>query len=94
MSAITLAMVKGWKLALICLISLPISTVSIGIIAFVGVASKSCTLNYIFGVFQLTTKFSQKELDAYGTAGSIAEEVFTFIRTVVAFGGEKREKER
>ncbi|XP_066148568.1 ATP-dependent translocase ABCB1 [Euwallacea fornicatus] len=75
-AALILAFVKGWQLSLICLISLPVSMIAIGIIAF------------------LTTKFSQKELDAYGEAGSIAEEVITFIRTVVAFGGQKIEKER
>ncbi|XP_066256417.1 ATP-dependent translocase ABCB1-like [Euwallacea similis] len=75
-AALILALVKGWELALICLISFPVSMIAIGIIAF------------------LTTKFSQKELDAYGEAGSIAEEVITFIRTVVAFGGQKAEKER
>lgn len=75
-SALILALVKGWELALICLISLPVSLVAVGIVAF------------------LTTKFSQQELDAYGQAGAIAEEVLTSIRTVVAFGGEKLERER
>ena len=32
-----------------------------------------------------------KELDAYAKAGSIAEEVLSSIRTVAAFGGEKKE---
>ncbi|XP_050298459.1 ATP-dependent translocase ABCB1 [Anthonomus grandis grandis] len=75
-SAITLALVRGWELALICLISLPVSLIAIGTISF------------------LTTRFSQKELDAYGGAGSIAEEVLTSIRTVIAFGGENLEKQR
>ncbi|ERL93338.1 hypothetical protein D910_10631 [Dendroctonus ponderosae] len=33
-SAITLALVKGWELALICLISLPVSLIAVGLIAF------------------------------------------------------------
>lgn len=34
---------------------------------------------------------AKKELDAYGAAGSIAEEVLSSIRTVIAFGGQKKE---
>ena len=37
---------------------------------------------------------TSKELDAYAKAGSIAEEVLSSIRTVVAFGGEKKELAR
>lgn len=33
-------------------------------------------------------------MDAYGGAGAIAEEVLGTIRTVVAFGGQKKELER
>ena len=35
-----------------------------------------------------------KELDAYAKAGAVAEEVLGSIRTVVAFGGQKKEVER
>ncbi|ENN73431.1 hypothetical protein HUJ04_004060 [Dendroctonus ponderosae] len=35
-SAITLALVKGWELALICLISLPVSLIAVGLIAFLN----------------------------------------------------------
>ena len=35
-----------------------------------------------------------KELNAYASAGTVAEEVLGAIRTVVAFGGEKKEAER
>ena len=38
--------------------------------------------------------FSSKEQVAYAAAGSIAEEVISSIRTVVAFGGERFEMER
>ncbi|KAK9877119.1 hypothetical protein WA026_016865 [Henosepilachna vigintioctopunctata] len=48
-----------------------------------------------FGVMAiLSTKLSKKESDAYGSAGSIAEEVLGTIRTVLAFGGESKEMER
>lgn len=33
-------------------------------------------------------------MQAYGTAGSIAEEVFTLIKTVTAFGGQQKEIDR
>lgn len=47
-----------------------------------------------FWIFQLLTSMTTKELDAYAKAGSIAEEVLSSIRTVAAFGGEKKEIER
>ncbi|XP_044258218.1 ATP-dependent translocase ABCB1 [Tribolium madens] len=73
LSSLIMALVKGWKLALICLVSLPVSMLAIGIIAV------------------LTSKLAKKEQDAYGSAGSIAEEVLTSIRTVIAFGGQHKE---
>ncbi|KAK9700678.1 ABC transporter [Popillia japonica] len=76
LSCLILALVRGWELALICLTSLPVTLVAIGIVAY------------------LTTKLAQKEMDAYGGAGAIAEEVLGTIRTVVAFGGQKKELER
>lgn len=43
---------------------------------------------------QLTSKLAKKELDAYGAAGAIAEEVLSSIRTVIAFGGQNKEIDR
>jgi len=40
---------------------------------------------------QLMTSTSTKELAAYAKAGSVAEEVLSSIRTVVAFGGQYKE---
>lgn len=37
---------------------------------------------------------AKKELEAYGTAGAIAEEVLSSIRTVVAFDGQSKEATR
>ena len=45
-------------------------------------------------LFQLVASFTSKEQEAYATAGSIAEEVISCIRTVVAFSGEDKEAER
>ncbi|KAH0816572.1 hypothetical protein GEV33_006219 [Tenebrio molitor] len=39
----------------------------------------------------LSTKFSRQEMEAYGAAGSIAEEVLRSVRTVVAFDGQEKE---
>ena len=43
---------------------------------------------------QLVTRFTSKEQTAYARAGAVAEEVFSSIRTVVAFGGEQKEVQR
>ncbi|KAM8924525.1 bile salt export pump-like [Pelodytes ibericus] len=39
-------------------------------------------------------RFTGRELQAYAKAGSVADEVLSSIRTVAAFGGEKRETAR
>ena len=38
--------------------------------------------------------FTGKELKAYAKAGAVAEEVLGAIRTVYAFGGQKKECDR
>jgi ATP-binding cassette, subfamily B (MDR/TAP), member 1 len=43
---------------------------------------------------RMQSKMTEKELKAYSKAGTVAEEVLGSIRTVVAFGGEKKELER
>ncbi len=43
---------------------------------------------------KITITFTNRELKEYGSAGAVAEEVISSIRTVMAFGGEKRESER
>nr|XP_006814548.1 PREDICTED: multidrug resistance protein 1-like [Saccoglossus kowalevskii] len=43
---------------------------------------------------KMMTSATSHELDAYAQAGSIAEEVLSSIRTVVAYGGESKEVER
>lgn len=39
-------------------------------------------------------KFTVREQNAYASAGSVAEEVISSIKTVLAFGGERKEIER
>ncbi|XP_059113262.1 multidrug resistance protein 2 isoform X2 [Peromyscus eremicus] len=43
---------------------------------------------------KVLTSFTNKELQAYAKAGAVAEEVLVAIRTVIAFGGQKKELER
>ncbi|KAL6034359.1 hypothetical protein STEG23_030527, partial [Scotinomys teguina] len=43
---------------------------------------------------KVLTSFTNKELQAYAKAGAVAEEVLSAIRTVIAFGGQKKELER
>ena len=43
---------------------------------------------------QIVASFTAREQSAYAAAGSVAEEVLSAIRTVVAFGGENKEAER
>ena len=45
-------------------------------------------------MFKVTTSFTEKELDAYATAGGIAEEVLSGIKTVTAFSGQQEELDR
>eukprot|EP00123_Amoebidium_parasiticum_P013463 comp21970_c0_seq1/m.31708 comp21970_c0_seq1/g.31708 ORF comp21970_c0_seq1/g.31708 comp21970_c0_seq1/m.31708 type:complete len:1325 (-) comp21970_c0_seq1:487-4461(-) len=50
----------------------------------------------ICGAFlaKLTSEMTSRGQTAYARAGGVAEEALSLIRTVVAFGGEDREKER
>ncbi|TPP58268.1 Multidrug resistance protein 1 [Fasciola gigantica] len=49
----------------------------------------------VFALFGfLMKKFTLKELQAYAQASGISGEVFSAIRTVMAFGGEKKELQR
>ncbi|XP_038117776.1 multidrug resistance protein homolog 49 [Culex quinquefasciatus] len=45
-------------------------------------------------VAKVQSSLTEKELKAYSSAGTVAEEVFSSIRTVVAFGGERKEQDR
>ena len=45
-------------------------------------------------ILQLAATFAVAEQKHYATAGSIAEEVLSAIRTVVAFGTESKETAR
>jgi ABC-type multidrug transport system fused ATPase/permease subunit len=44
--------------------------------------------------FKAVTAMTELELKSYASAGAVAEEVFTAIRTVFAFNGSKTEHKR
>ncbi|XP_037828263.1 ATP-dependent translocase ABCB1 [Lucilia sericata] len=71
--SIILAFYKGWQLALVCLCSLPVTFIAMGLVAVA------------------TSKLAKQELNVYATAGNIAEEALSGIRTVKAFEGESKE---
>ena len=45
-------------------------------------------------ICQTLGNFSSEGLTEYASAGAVAEEVFSSIRTVVSFGGEQKEIDR
>lgn len=57
--------------------------------------SKLSVISMIISYFnKVTTRFTSKEQKAYATAGALAEEVLSSIKTVIAFGGEYKESDR
>jgi ATP-binding cassette subfamily B (MDR/TAP) protein 1 len=90
-SGIITALVLGWKLALICMVSFPVSLGVTTIVSWVSNTFHPTLIYYDRYYFQLSTKFSRQEMEAYGAAGSIAEEVLSSVRTVVAFNGQEKE---
>ncbi|XP_057672647.1 ATP-dependent translocase ABCB1-like [Diorhabda carinulata] len=63
-------------------------------LALICLTSLPATLIALGIVGLLTTKLAKNELEAYGIAGSIANETLSLIRTVTAFGGQQKEIER
>lgn len=45
-------------------------------------------------VSKVQSSLTVQEMESYGKAGSVAEEVISSIKTVMAFGGENKEVER
>ncbi|KAI0978086.1 hypothetical protein GJ496_006297 [Pomphorhynchus laevis] len=73
---IVMALISGWKLALVFICFLPLVGGSLVILITV------------------IKVFTEKELNAYGKAGYVAEEVLSAIKTVQAFNGQVREGRR
>ena len=82
----------SWKMALVVGVMLPLLSFIAGIIAKVtGPSSQQLGM---FFLLQIVATFTVREQSAYAAAGAVAEEVLSSIRTVAAFGGERREAER
>uniref|UniRef100_A0A0K8VT37 ABC-type xenobiotic transporter n=1 Tax=Bactrocera latifrons TaxID=174628 RepID=A0A0K8VT37_BACLA len=71
--SLVLAFIKGWELSLVCLSSLPVTFIAMGLVAVA------------------TSKLSKQELNVYASAGNIAEEALSGVRTVKTFEGEYKE---
>ena len=54
----------------------------------------SLTSSLLSPFLQLISSFASQEQKEYASAGAVAEEVLSSIKTVVLFGGESREAER
>ncbi|XP_033609713.1 ATP-dependent translocase ABCB1 isoform X3 [Cryptotermes secundus] len=63
-------------------------------LAPVSLSSLLITMAVVIAVTVILSRLSKKEMEAYGIAGSVAEEVLSSIRTVKAFGGEDSEVKR
>uniref|UniRef100_A0A1A9V7P2 ABC-type xenobiotic transporter n=1 Tax=Glossina austeni TaxID=7395 RepID=A0A1A9V7P2_GLOAU len=93
---IIFAFIKGWQLALVCLSSLPVTFIAMGLVGVVcNLGNLLVSLLTHFGCFssslQVTARLSKQELSIYADAGVIAAEAISGIRTVKAFEGEHRE---
>ncbi|KAL3284931.1 hypothetical protein HHI36_019063 [Cryptolaemus montrouzieri] len=90
----------GEKVSL-CVYYLTVAVSGIGISLFMGweltlaciILLPIASLLTVF-ISKIGSKFSKNEMESYASAGSIAEEVFSAIRTVVAFDGQKKEEDR
>ncbi|CAG9838848.1 unnamed protein product [Diabrotica balteata] len=83
-----------WSFQVVFLTSLIIALVKGWELALICLTSLPATLIIVRTVGILTTKLAKNQMEAYGAAGSIAEEALSLIRTVTAFGGQKKEVER
>ena len=55
----------------------------------------SCTVSFFFSLFlKIAAAFTSQEQKLYASAGAVAEEVLSSVKTVVAFGGEFKESAR
>ncbi|KAL7976562.1 hypothetical protein Chor_008511 [Crotalus horridus] len=97
-SGFIVGFINGWKLTLVILAISPV----LGICAAVWAKAEFCYLKNKVKAsildspkqFKILSAFTNQELAAYAKAGSVAEEVLGAIRTVIAFGGQKKEIER
>ncbi|CAL1536091.1 unnamed protein product, partial [Lymnaea stagnalis] len=79
LASIVISIIYGWKLSLVMLALSPV------LCAFMFFSNK---------VVEIICRANSQERDAYGSAGTVSEEVFSNIRTVVALSGEEKEADR
>ena len=91
-------MFSGWRLALAFIVLSPLT-----VIAF-NITMRVCTIRHEFLLIQkiddlsfywkVVAKYTAQEIKAYSKASAVAQEVLGAIRTVTAFGGQKKEEKR
>uniref|UniRef100_H2ZPW4 Bile salt export pump n=1 Tax=Ciona savignyi TaxID=51511 RepID=H2ZPW4_CIOSA len=91
LTGIIVGLIYAWKLALVTLSVAPL----LGLASTLIKMQTNCpTITLQLGRYHLTTIYTKRELAAYATAGTIAEEAISAIRTVVAFGCQDKEVDR
>ena len=99
-SGFVIAFVFNWKLALVTATMLPILATMAAAIGKVhnGIRPPFRLIPSLPPSLppsiQIISSFSVREQTAYASAGAIAEQAISSIRTVVAFGGEQKEAEQ
>lgn len=89
------AFIYSWKLTLVMMSLTPLMA------AAAAFMSKASLLDfYVRNVarfneyLQMVSESTKREQEMYGTAGAVAEEALSCIRTVIAFNGQKQESAR
>jgi ABC-type multidrug transport system fused ATPase/permease subunit len=95
LGALLYALITGWKLTLVFLSVSPFIIIFFNVTVKVRLFTVSFT-KFIMSeiVFQIIMKYTIKEIQAFASASSIAQEVLRNIRTVTAFHGQTKEEER
>ena len=83
--------IQNWRISLVLTAIVPVMAIMGGVMGKVKGSIHYLVLLVNFP--QIMAAASKGEMDTYGKAGAIAEEVLSSIRTVVAFGGQKKELE-
>jgi ABC-type multidrug transport system fused ATPase/permease subunit len=93
--ALIYALITGWKLTLVFLSISPFIVILFNVTVKVRIPKISFNKFSMNGiVIQVIMKYTIKEIQAFASASSIAQEVLQNIRTVTAFHGQTKEEER
>jgi ABC-type multidrug transport system fused ATPase/permease subunit len=95
LGALIYALITGWKLTLVFLSISPFIVILFNVTVKVRIPRISFNKFSMNGiVIQVIMKYTIKEIQAFASASSIAQEVLQNIRTVTAFHGQTKEEER